>query len=308
MRIIKTVGLILAFGLLVSSANAQEKKPELIVQTGHSDDVQSIAFSHDGKLMASGSNNTIKLWDISSGQEIATFSGFQSKVYSLAFSPDGKFLASGLDGGNVWFWEVSTGKAVASEKVSNSEGIIFTSTGKMFAGGGSGIVESLNLTNGKFGKQIEIPRHENERRLFPQFKILSFDAEGTGIWIYQNKKINLWDVKTAKVIKEITVPYEEPFAAYLENNKLIVAVYKKGEITLLEMESGQTLRTLKVCCDFYSEGNFFLSPNGKMIAGVYRNYKSPAESVSHGVNNVIEIYDIESGKSAKTFRGARYKF
>ncbi len=58
-----------SFGLLLFSGGmSAAQKPELIVQTGHSSTINSVAFSHDGKTLASGSvDNTIKLWDVATG-------------------------------------------------------------------------------------------------------------------------------------------------------------------------------------------------------------------------------------------------
>ena len=55
---------------------------------GHTDDVQSIAFSPDGGTLASGSSDdTIKLWDVATGRELRTLQGHTGWVYSVAFSP-----------------------------------------------------------------------------------------------------------------------------------------------------------------------------------------------------------------------------
>ena len=71
---------------------------ELVVQTGHSSPVWSVAFSPDGKQIASGSeDNSIKLWNSETGQEIRTFSGHFDSVFSVSFSPDGKQLAVVID-------------------------------------------------------------------------------------------------------------------------------------------------------------------------------------------------------------------
>jgi WD40 repeat protein len=63
---------------------------------GHSSSVFSIAFSPDGKYLASGSGgNTVKLWSVESQKEVTTLEGYDNTVYSVVFSPDGKYLAFG---------------------------------------------------------------------------------------------------------------------------------------------------------------------------------------------------------------------
>jgi len=105
--------LALIFVLAKTSTNAQ--KAELVVQPGHTEFIHSVAFSPDGKTLASGSNDdTIKLWDINTGQELKTLKGHTSSVrsvsvMSVAFTPDGKTLASG-GGDAIKLWDVNTGK------------------------------------------------------------------------------------------------------------------------------------------------------------------------------------------------------
>jgi WD40 repeat protein len=63
---------------------------------GHSSGVNSVAFSPDGKYLASGSqDNTVKLWSVESQKEITTLQCHNYTIFSVAFSPDGKYLASG---------------------------------------------------------------------------------------------------------------------------------------------------------------------------------------------------------------------
>ena len=76
------------------------EKPEFFVQLGHFGDINSVTFSPDGKFVLTGSSDTTtKLWDISTGQEIRTFSGHSRGVNSVAFSQDGKFVLTGSEDG-----------------------------------------------------------------------------------------------------------------------------------------------------------------------------------------------------------------
>ena len=65
--------------------------------TGHTDSVNSIAFSPDGETFASGSRDrTIRFWGTATGEHQRTFTNTNS-VNSIAFSPDAKTLANGAD-------------------------------------------------------------------------------------------------------------------------------------------------------------------------------------------------------------------
>ena len=56
---------------------------------------RSVAFSPDGRIIAAGCDNIIRLWDVNTGQLIQTIKGHTEEVWSVTFSPDGKTLASG---------------------------------------------------------------------------------------------------------------------------------------------------------------------------------------------------------------------
>jgi hypothetical protein len=163
--------------------------------SGHTDGVNSVAFSPDGKLLATGScsrcphQGEIKLWEVATGREVRTISDHSdlSLVLSVAFSPDGQLLASSF-GNNIKLWEVSSGREARTLKDTvwvNS--VAFSPDGKLLASGSL----TISLWEVATGRQAKVllfrsTAFVNSVAFSPDGKLL---ASGSG-----DKTIKLWDV------------------------------------------------------------------------------------------------------------------
>ncbi|MFF4989349.1 caspase family protein [Streptosporangium saharense] len=133
-----------AFFLVEAARGPQSPSPSPTVNrnvlTGHTGAVNSVAFSRDGRTLASGSaDGGIRLWDMASGAATAVLAGHAGAVNSVAFSPDWRTLASGGADGSVRLWDVTSGAATAvlTGHTGAVNSVTFNGNGSLLASGGA---------------------------------------------------------------------------------------------------------------------------------------------------------------------------
>jgi WD40 repeat protein len=116
----------------------QEAKGRIILK-GHTQMINSIAVTMDGKILASADNDgDIRIWDIATGKKLVALKGHSQPVRSVAFAVNGRTLASGSDDKTVKLWDLATGKELQTlEGHSNWLGAVtFDPSGSLLASGG----------------------------------------------------------------------------------------------------------------------------------------------------------------------------
>jgi WD40 repeat protein len=134
---------------------------EVLVLKGHTTWVWSVAFSLDGKQLASASGDeTAKVWDAATGQEIRTLQGHTGMVQSVAFSPDGQRLASvGWRDKTVKVWDAATGREVLTPKghTGGIWGVAFSPDGKRLASASDD--KTVKVWDAATGQEVLTLRH-----------------------------------------------------------------------------------------------------------------------------------------------------
>mmetsp|Transcript_4946 Transcript_4946/g.10916 ORF Transcript_4946/g.10916 Transcript_4946/m.10916 type:complete len:137 (-) Transcript_4946:340-750(-) len=102
----------------------------MLTLEGHAAEVHCIAFSPDGKTIASGSEDkTIQVWDAAAGSSLLTMEGHTGQVLALAYSPDGSTIASLSWDQTIRLWDVTSGSWILTLAAGHMDGVTQVTSG-----------------------------------------------------------------------------------------------------------------------------------------------------------------------------------
>jgi WD40 repeat protein len=210
-----------------------------LVLTGHKDLIHDLAFSPDGKLLATCSyDRLVLLWDTASGKQVRAFKEHSDSVYGVAFSPDGKLLATAAADRAVKVWDVAAGKLLYTlgEATDWVYAVAWSPDGKHLAA--SGVDKSIRVWQAtpQEGKLVHsVFAHEA-----PVLR-LAYAADGKSLFsLSEDRTVKVWD--PIKMVERKVYPRqpEAALALALRPDRQQVALGRyDGTAVLLDAATGK---------------------------------------------------------------------
>ncbi len=251
----------------------------------HSEGVSCLAISPDGQILASGSyDDTIKLWQLSTGEEISTLAGHSDDVESLAFHPDGEILASGSYDRTIKLWQLSTGKKIRTLRGHSEdiESVAFSPNGQILASGGDD--NEIKLWQLSTGNELHTLRGHSER-----VWSVAFSADGQMLASgSSDNTIKLWHLATGQEFKTLWghSGYVST-VAFSANGEMLASGSDDNTIKLWQLSTGLEVATLTG----HSQSIWCLAVS------------SDETLVSGGADNLIKIWQLSTGEEMGTLTG-----
>jgi len=252
-----------------------DQTKKVVREGGHKKPVNSIAFSHDGKTLASGSDDTdVILWDLTSGRRIKTLSGHSNWVRYVAFSPDGRTLASGSRDETIILWDIATGIKLKTLNGHSNDvsSIAFSPDGRTLASGS--LDRTVILWDIATGIKLKtLNGHSND------VSSIAFSPDGRTLASgSRDETIILWDIATGIKLKTLSDHSNRDrvgFVAFNPDGKTLAS--GGWGVVLWDIATGIKIKTLSG-----HEGYIYsvaFSPDGKTLT-------------SGGLDKTIIIWDL----------------
>jgi WD40 repeat protein len=271
-------------------------QPELPIFKGHTDAVNGMAFSPDGKYLATGGIDGLRLWDAQTGQPLRVFSDTTPIAWGVKFSPDGKYLLSGNYAGIASLWDMETGAEVqrfVHPPTLQIYSVDFSPDGKSIVTGGPDFgpvdppsrVQVWDIQTGKVTLRLNILAPD------PLLNRVTFSPDGQYILTaHGNPSVaRLWGAKTGREIRQFAGHmFSVNRAVFSPDGKYLATASGEGIARLWDVQTGQELRSFLGHSEIAYSVTF--SPDGKYIA-------------TASADGTARLWDVQTGQELRRFIG-----
>ena len=269
---------VLASGVLVAPLlDRSELKifPEIQIFSGRVDYVTAVAWSPDGKRIATGADDGVRVWDAVTGEKLLSLE-HGSQVESVAWSPDGSRIATGSFG-DVRVWDAVTGKELLSLGYGHLvESVAWSPDSRRIAAGyGVGDVRVLDAVTG-----VELL---SLKCRYGSWSV-AWSPDGRRIAAASDGRARVWDAVTGKELLTLECDYMVKSVAWSPDGRRIASA-SDGGVRVWDAVTREGLFSLE--CG-RGVGSVAWSPDGRRILVKYRK-------------NKIRIWDVTSGEQASFF-------
>ncbi len=277
--------LIASLSPLLPQVTLRRPDPELVLQGGHSTSITAVAFSPNGRWLASGSQDGgVKIWEAASGRELRTLPGHDQPVTALQFSPDGRWLATASEDRTVKIWDVNNSRQIRSLEGHSAivTSVAFSPDGQLLASGGRD--HTARIWEVRTGKELHVlDKHGKDVRS------LAFSADNKRLATGSlDTLVKIWDTSSGREIATLQGLTDPVAALSVLDQGIVLSLSERGTVKRWDSATGQDARSIPGEADSIIAAA--ISPDGSRLAWANLDFE-------------IKLQDLNAGKVTLFYAG-----